>query len=264
MFRGALHVHSTYSDGEFTLSELRTTLLKDGCRFACVTDHAEWFTEPDLRRYLAECDELSDGAFAFVPGLEYECENRLHVVGYGSTALCPSIDPQEVIAHVEAAGGVSVIAHPKTELFEWIATFDRLPMGLEVWNSKYDGRYAPRPETFGLFHRLGARRSGIKAFYGQDLHWRHQYRGLQVEVECPEATRASILHALRAGDFRGCKQDLVLPSSGAVSERDLTEFARAHRRSSRIRRMLKTTKGWADRWGISVPAGVKSQLRRVF
>lgn len=264
MFRGVLHVHSTYSDGEFSLPELRETLLRDGCTFACVTDHAEWFTGSSLARYLAECDELSDNRFAFIPGLEYECENRLHVLGYGFARLDRSRAPEQVIADIDAGGGVSVIAHPKTELFEWIESFERLPLGIEVWNSKYDGRYAPRPETFALLHRLRVRQPCLSAFYGQDLHWRRQYRGMQVAVECATNTRGAILPALAAGAFHGNRQGLQLPSSGVLSVQNMNEFARIHRRSQRLRHLMKATKDVADRLGVSVPAGVKSHLRRVF
>ena len=41
--KGTLHIHSTYSDGELKLIELREIFLSRGFRFACVTDHAESF-----------------------------------------------------------------------------------------------------------------------------------------------------------------------------------------------------------------------------
>ena len=264
MYKGILHAHSTYSDGDLSLPELREALVRDGYRFACMTDHAEWLTEPALRQYVDECNALSDGEFRFIPGLEYECENRLHVLGYGTTVLIGSSNPEEVIARVHSAGGVSVIAHPKGELFDWIESFDTLPVGLEVWNSKYDGRYAPRAETFALLRRLQARQPGIVAFYGQDLHWRHQYRGLYVEIDRATPERGDVLGALASGAFRGCKQELRLPSSGELSASVLQEFSRVHRRSDRMRRILKTAKGVAGALGVTVPAGVKSQLRRVF
>ena len=37
------------------------------------------------------------------------------------------------------------MAHPKGTMFPVIEAFEQLPQGIEVWNSKYDGRYAPRP-----------------------------------------------------------------------------------------------------------------------
>jgi hypothetical protein len=264
MPRGALHVHSTYSDGEFTLAELRRVLLDDGCAFACVTDHAEWFDTISLARYVGECRELSDAAFTFIPGLEYECEERLHIVGYGCTTLLDTIKPEEVITSITAHHGLAVIAHPKTMLFPWIESFDVLPLGLEVWNSKYDGRYAPRPETFALFDRLKQRRPDMLAFYGQDLHWRKQYRGLQVDVEATDTAPADVLSALAAGRFQARKDDLRLPSTGGLPESQLEEFARIHRRSDRLRGLIKATKRLTDSVGLSVPPGVKGQLRRIF
>src|SRR6476620_7816676 len=147
MFKAAIHCHSTYSDGEFTLSELRHVYQREGYQVVCMTDHAESFDPESLRAYVAECQSLSDEDFRFIPGLEFECERRMHILGYGVTALTESAEPQEVIRHIEHQGGLSVIAHPGDSMFDWIETFEKLPSGIEVWNSKYDGPFAPRPRT---------------------------------------------------------------------------------------------------------------------
>ena len=72
MLQGVLHIHSTYSDGEFTLAELREIYLAAGCRFACVTDHADAFAlDPErLDAYRRECDARSDERFCFIAGLD--------------------------------------------------------------------------------------------------------------------------------------------------------------------------------------------------
>jgi hypothetical protein len=263
MLKGALHIHSTYSDGEFTLGELRDVYLADGCRFACVSDHADWFDEGRLESYIRECAALSDDRFRFIAGLEFPCVECLHIVGYGVTRLVGAMDPRAVIAHIEACGGVSVIAHPKDAHFDWIGGFDVLPHGVEVWNSKYDGRYAPRPGTFALVQRLQARRPDLRAFYGQDLHWKTQYRGLIVHVEAATPTRDAVLGALKQGLFHGEKEGAPLPSDGALPEALLRDMERAHRRSNRLRAVLRTVKGAADRLGLHVPARLKAQARRV-
>lgn len=262
--RGALHVHSTYSDGEYTLTELRETLRRDGCRFACVTDHAEWLDDDSLRKYLAECAALSDDEFRFIPGLEYECERRLHIVGYGATMRLSTTDPDAVIGSIEAAGAFSMIAHPKTELFGWIEGFTRLPHAVEAWNSKYDGRYAPRAETFALIQRLQERKPALLACYGQDLHWKTQYRGLVVEIEAESNDRHEVLTALFAGAFVGVDRELRLPASGHVPAPLLRRFARRHRRSDRMRLAIKTVKRTVDRTGLALPPAIKAQIRRVF
>ncbi len=184
MLKGAIHIHSTYSDGEFTLPELRELFRREGCAFVCMTDHAEAFDSGSLSKYIAECGALSDTSFCFVPGLEYGCEQKMHILGYGAQRLAQTQNPQEVIRYIEEQGAVSVIAHPKDEHFPWIEGFQTLPRGIETWNSKYDGQYAPRPGTFALLQRLRSRKNGMQAFYGQDLHWKKQFH--QLFVVCPK------------------------------------------------------------------------------
>ena len=263
MLKGAAHVHSTYSDGEFTLAELRRIFVDEGCAFVCMTDHAEYFDSESLGKYLGECESLSDEKLLFVPGLEFECEQRMHILGYGATRRIDSRNPETVIGEIERQGAVSVIAHPKNEFFSWIAEFRVLPQGIETWNSKYDGRYAPRPETFALLQQLRIRRPEMHAFYGQDLHWKKQFRELFVEMNCP-ANRESVLACLRSGMYHGTKGELTFPSSGVMSEAQLSKFAAAHAASYRMWRFLKGGKQVLDKIGIAVPESVKSQLRRIF
>lgn len=264
MIKGAMHVHSTYSDGEFTLAELREIFLHQSCSFVCMTDHAEYFDEDSLRRYQRECETLSDEKLQFVVGLEYDCERHMHILGYGATSLANTIIPQEVIRHIERQGAVSVIAHPKDEFFPWIETFETLPQGIEAWNSKYDGRYAPRPSTFALLQKLKRRKPEMCAFYGQDLHWKNQFRGLLMEVEIASAQPRTILTAIAAGKYSGRKDDLQLPSTGELPEELLAEFGKTHDRSYRMWRFLKSGKRILDRIGIRVPESMKAPLRRIF
>lgn len=264
MFKGAIHCHSTYSDGEFTLPELREMFIARGFRFVCMTDHAEAFDAVSLRSYVEECDSLSDDRFRFIAGLEYECQQRMHVLGYGVTSLVTTVDPQEVIRHIEREGGVSVIAHPMDSMFPWIETFETLPRGIETWNSKYDGRYAPRPATFQLLWRLQEREPEMRAFYGTDLHWKKQFRELHNVVRCESVTRRDVLAAFASGDYSGVKGDLELPSNGQLPESLMERFGEINRRYHLVRRLLKNTKKMTGRLGKSLPAPIKSQLRRIF
>src|ERR1700720_851905 len=109
MLKGVLHIHSTYSDGELCLRDLKELFVSAGCAFSCVTDHADAFDSEKLTSYIQECRALSDGSFRFIPSLEYGCKERMHVLGYGVTSQADTQDPQEVIRHIENEGGVSVI-----------------------------------------------------------------------------------------------------------------------------------------------------------
>lgn len=264
MLKGALHAHSTYSDGEFTLRELREVFLSEGCSFLCMTDHAEYFDRQSIERYVSECDSLSDEGFCFVAGLEYRCERDMHILGYSATKLTETTDPEEVIRHIDGQQALSVIAHPKNDFFAWIEGFHTMPRGIEVWNTKYDGRYAPRPGTFALLQRLKQCAPEMHAFYGQDLHWRKQFRGLCVAIECNLLEPKAILAALTAGNFAAHKNGLELPASGIVPESLLEEFDRVQARSHRMWRLMKDSKQTLDRWGIRIPESLKAQLRRIF
>src|SRR5262249_48328702 len=172
---------------------LRRVYSALGCRFVCMTDHAEAFDAAKLSDYVAECARLSDDQFQFIAGLEFNCDRRMHVLGFGVTGLVETTDPQRVIRHIKQTGGLAVISHPMDSAFEWIETFDELPDGIETWNSKYDGRYAPRPQTFALLGRLQQRAPRMRAFYGQDLHWKRQHRGLINRLDSDRLTREAVL-----------------------------------------------------------------------
>jgi hypothetical protein len=264
MLKGALHIHSTYSDGEFTLAELRETFLAEGCAFLCMTDHAEHFDSAKLKAYLDECAALSDAKLRFIPGLEYRCQRDMHILGYGATQLAVSKEPQKVIAHIASQDAVSVIAHPKNAAFDWIESFQLLPQGIEVWNTKYDGRYAPRPATFALVGRLRQRKPDLHAFYGMDLHWKNQFRGMVMQVRCTEKGTSQVLAALSRGDFSAQKGGIDLPSSGALPQELLDGLGRARKRSERVQHFVNRTKGALKRFGIRIPKAIKAQLRRIF
>ncbi|MFZ0772489.1 MAG: hypothetical protein WCA49_01905 [Candidatus Sulfotelmatobacter sp.] len=264
MLKAALHVHSTYSDGEFTLAGLKRIFTDVGCPVVGITDHADSFDEPKLADYIGECGSLSDDRFLFLCGLEYGCEQGMHILGYGTTALVPTQDPQKVICHIEDHYGLAVIAHPKDSMFPWIESFAVLPGGIETWNSKYDGRYAPRPSTFELLQRLRVRRPGMRAFYGQDLHWKKQFRGLFAELQVESLNRGQVLKALAAGEYFGVKADLRLPSTGELSAELAAKFAGRHAQSARMRNFLKAGKKAIDKLGITPPRSIKSHLRRLF
>jgi len=264
MLKVAIHCHSTYSDGEFTLAQLRDVFVGLGYDAVCMTDHAEWFDEDSLRRYVDECTSLSDLKFSFVPGLEFECERRMHILGYGVPVLVDSIDPQEVIRHIEHHEGISVIAHPGDSMFDWIETFDVLPAGIETWNSKYDGPLAPRPRTFRLLNRLQSRKPEMKAYYGQDLHWKKQYRGLFNLIDC-EKGPAAILEAFRTGNYHGVHESADrLPSSGVLPESLLADFEITNAKYMQKQSVFKKMKKLSGSVGKNLPAPVKAHIRKWF
>jgi hypothetical protein len=188
----------------------------------------------------------------------------MHILGYGVTSLVNSTSPPEVIDHIEKEGGVSVIAHPGDSMFDWIETFEVLPLGIETWNSKYDGPLAPRPRTFALLTRLQQRKPEMKAFYGQDLHWRKQYRGLSNIVESDSLSRSSVLHAFRSGRYQGANGETQLPSNGELPESLLARYRKINDRYMRKQRVFKRLKKVSGSLGKDLPAPIKARIRKIF
>lgn len=264
MISCALHVHSTYSDGEFSLAELRDVYARLGRGAVFLTDHAEYFDTARVAEYVAECARLSDARLQLVAGLEFGCDDRMHVIGYGVTTLTQETEPQAVVRHIDAAGGVSVIAHPRDDHFAWIESFPTLPLGVEAWNTKYDGRYAPRPQTFALLQRLRVRRPDLLAFFGSDLHWRTQFRDLEIVVAAPSNSRSDVLAALARGDFLARKGALELFPRVNPSAAQLQRFRILNSGSQLMWRSLKALKTASGGVGKRLPAPIKAQLRRIF
>jgi PHP domain len=266
MLKVAIHCHSTYSDGEFTLAELREAFGSSGYQVVCMTDHAESFDSAKLQQYVSECESLSDEKFSFIAGLEFECERRMHILGYGVTSLVNSIEPHSVIKHIEDYGGVSVIAHPGDSMFDWIESFELLPTGIETWNSKYDGPYAPRPRTFDLLKRLQQRKPTMKAFYGQDLHWRKQQRNLFNLIDSESSQRTALLNALRMGHYsaRHDEADFELASNGDLPDDLKLQYGEVNDRYMRKQRVFKRFKKMSGSLGKNLPTPVKARLRKLF
>ncbi len=259
-----LHVHSTYSDGEYSLAELRALFERAGKRAVCLADHADYFDPARVEQYVAECTQYSDDTLRLIPGLEFGCDDHMHIVGYGVTALTERSDPASVIAHIHAHGGISVIAHPRDDHFPRIEALGQLPLGIEAWNTKYDGRYAPRPQTFALIDRLRARSPELAAFYGLDLHWRTQFKGLEIMLGAASNSRADVLAALRRGALSARRGTIELAARVTPSRAQLQRFRVLNSASRLMWRSLKALKVASGGLGKRLPAPIKAQLRRIF
>lgn len=256
----ALHVHSTWSDGEFTLEELRAVFLRQGVRAVFMSDHDTAFVPAQLQAYRDACAAVSDDQLRVIAGLEFTAPDRMHIVGYGVTELSPDPAPEAIFRHVSAHEGFSVLAHPRDDHFARIEKLSELPDALEVWNSKYDGKRGPRARTFALLGRLRQRTPGLLAAYGQDLHWRNQYRELITWVDATSNEPATLLGALRRGAYEARTRTLSLPSDGRVDSAVLADLDRAQVASSRTYRLLKLVAPAAR----LLPAWLKSHVRRYF
>jgi predicted metal-dependent phosphoesterase TrpH len=107
-FKGNLHTHTTQSDGRVTPSENVQWHANHGYHFVALTDHNQ-VTNP---RAL-----VPDAPILVIPSAEISTrrapvEYHIVAIGVDTMPIAQNSDPQAAIDAVNAAGGLSIVAHP--------------------------------------------------------------------------------------------------------------------------------------------------------
>jgi len=128
---GAIHVHSTYSDGRLPPEAIARIAARQGLAFVLLTDH-------DTLRGRAE------GKQGAREGVLLLCDEEISTRGghYLGLRLPEEVQPYQAgartIEAVHAAGGLGFIAHPFTRRSGWKDPAMRGMTGLEIYNARED------------------------------------------------------------------------------------------------------------------------------
>ncbi len=140
---GALHVHSTRSDGRGTLDDIARAAARAGLKFIVVTDHGDATRAPDPPVYREGVLCLDAVEISTAGG---------HYIALGMPKAPYPLGGQarDVVDDVKRLGGFGIAAHPdspRTELSwrEWSAPFD----AIEFVNPDTSWRQQMRP-AFGM------------------------------------------------------------------------------------------------------------------
>lgn len=112
-YRGIAHIHTSYSDGDHTPSEIARHARKENS-FMLLTEHAEHLTPEDYERLVEECRSLSNPDFLMVPGLEFSYPEYTHVLAYFIGSHPGELPLEEIVGEIKARNGLSVLAHANT------------------------------------------------------------------------------------------------------------------------------------------------------
>jgi hypothetical protein len=141
-YTGNPHVHSPYSDGHGSHSEIALAAIHAGLDFVVVTDHNVWVGGMDGYRF------LGDKRVLLLTGEEIHDQKREpqknHLLVYETkTELSPMApEPQRLIDQVRKKGGFSFIAHPVDPAapsfdepdLSWVDWSVTNYTGIELWN----------------------------------------------------------------------------------------------------------------------------------
>ncbi len=237
--RGALHVHSTISyDGQQTMAELVAFFRARGDDFLCVSEHSDGLGIAQLDDLVATAARHTTDDFVVVPGIEYSCRRRLHLIGFGVTTPVDSDDPLVVAAHIRAAGGVAVVAHPLAYDTDYPEELAALVDGLEIWNITKDGWFAPGAGPLALWREWRARNPALRGFGALDLHSFGSPTEMVVEIAVERLDVAGVIRGLKQGPLtlHGHHMSISgqLPPTGLERWR-YTTASQAYRRLRRLR-----------------------------
>lgn len=151
---GNLHVHTPYSDGEEYHAEVADAARRVGLDFLVFTDHNVWLD--DIEGYFGD-DE--SGFILVLSGEEVHDRTRNpqcnHVLAFDTDrdVARQAHDLATLIDSIDAANGLSFIAHPDDRSIQWfnepaIPWLDRHVdgfTGLEIWN--YMSRFKDLAQT---------------------------------------------------------------------------------------------------------------------
>lgn len=203
IYRGAFHAHSKHSyDGKQPLTALCAELRRRGCHFLLLTEHDDTLDAAGYENIRVECAALSNAQFLAIPGLEIRCwrtaSEQWHIAAIGVNSWIQRGPIPAVAEDIRRAGGLSVFLHPykysRQIEFAELAGFD----GIELWNGKEDGHFAPRWKTVRLARARGTR---PVLYCGHDLHDFDGIGPLDLELEADSLTQAEVLTRLREGKF---------------------------------------------------------------
>ncbi len=203
VLRGAIHVHSTWSyDGQHSIVELAEFFSGRGMDFVFITEHSDTLTEAHAAQLVRDTAHHSSSRFLMIPGIEFSCRRRLHLLGLGVVQCIDSDDPLVVARHIRDQGGVCVVAHPLAYGTDYPAGMARAVDGLEVWNITKDGWLAPGRGPLALWRRWHTENPALRGFGALDLHSLDSPADLWLELDQVPLQSAALLSALRVGEFR--------------------------------------------------------------
>ena len=136
---GALHIHTTRSDGAGTPAQVADAARRAHLDFVILTDHGDGLRLPDRPRWLS--------GVLVIDAVEISTSSGHYLaLGLAQAPYRLAGEPRDVVEDVRRLGGVGVVAHPDSpkpdlQWHDWSVPFD----GLEWLNGDSEWREDSRP-----------------------------------------------------------------------------------------------------------------------
>jgi len=205
--KGFLHIHSNFSDGELSLKEIKERAKKMKGSFVFLSDHLEFFdSSQKMKRFLEECEKLSEDDFLMIPGFEISPKNNFHILLYNINRPIPcalTVDNLKDF-HVKE-NELLILAHGSSYFKKPLPEFlKRKIHGVEVWNARYDSLLAPNLNSFKYLD------DSKIPLIGLDAHNALSFKNFYVQMEVEELKINYIIENLKKRNFKVGTRYMIL------------------------------------------------------
>ena len=181
-----LHVHTEFSDGHGTVEKILETAAQKGLDGLAITDH------DTLEGYYKAKD--CGSRLLILPGFEVETDAG-HVLVLGLEQLPPyGLRYEGLVEWARSLGGLSVLAHPATDLLHLDRWMSCRPDFVEVFNASYPFSFFFLKRGLGVAGRLG-----LPGVGGSDAHYAQAVGNAYTTVELDDPNVGEVFVALKAG-----------------------------------------------------------------
>ena len=172
-----------------------------GYDFAVLTEHAENFDNKKMQVVVNECENATCETFLVIPGLEFNINNEVHILGIGLSQYIQERDPEELIRKIHEINGLAILAH--TADYRTAIPYARLKDVdfIEIWNPRYGEKISPSLKSMKILQNFRKMEKPYFASGGLDLHTIRDFVSLYQIVSSERLTQNEIIISLKRGAF---------------------------------------------------------------
>jgi len=254
---GYLHLHTKYSDGDLDLPEIKKSLLNQGASFAFFTEHEKHLDAQGYEAFVKECRTFSDDKFLLIPGLEIPV-GKNHILVLGARQYHQAGNDADLIKAYRADGCVIIWAHPHRGNYQMTDDILNLMDGMEIWNSSYDTKYAPRYSSLNYIKKN--LRINWLLLPGLDFHRQSHLPGPKIFLSVNYLNYEEIIEKIKSGEYQIGNQK-ELNDKNVFGKKYYYYFSLSILFLT-VLRILKTINSSLLALNIKVPAKIKNYLRK--
>jgi hypothetical protein len=196
---GYCHIHSKYSDGDLSLEKIKRIFSYLGASFIFVTEHTDNFTKDKARNFINDCQRLSNNNFLIIPGLEISI-GKNHILVLGTPNYYEDNNIIYLLNKYKNDNCLLVWAHPHRGNHQVVDSILGLIDGIEIWNSVYDTKHAPRYSTLNYVKKNYQKNWLL--FPGLDFHRSSHSPGPAIFLSLNQLNQEEIIRKMKINEYQ--------------------------------------------------------------